>query len=100
MCPAFSNSGYIHMDNPIDFLYDNAPFVRKWFKNLRPDSRALLYSGTWLAIFIKLGAQQSQADRERAVRHTFWRMRIYQRPVMLHSILELARIALCGAIRL
>lgn len=42
------------MDNRIVFLYDIAPFVRKWFKNLRSDSRAPLYSGTWLPIFIKL----------------------------------------------
>ena len=44
-------------------------------------------------------AQQSQADREHAFRRTFWRMRIDRRPVMLLSVLELAQIPLCGAIR-
>jgi hypothetical protein len=42
---------------------------------------------------------QAQADRQSAVRYTFWRMSIYRRSVMhLHAI-ELVRIPLRGAIR-
>ena len=39
---------------------------------------------------------KAQPDRESAVRHTFWRMSIYRRPVMHPSAIELARIPLRG----
>jgi hypothetical protein len=46
--------------------------------------------GISLLILKIICAQQAQADRESAVRHTFWRMSIYRRPaIRLQRTIEL-----------